>query len=147
MIQQGEMTIIDTTTYRCLKIDTDGYAHLKNILHEQGRPKLVLQKYCPYIVDSKIIVPEKPKYVKHKPATKVNITSVIKENTDLQITNSARYFIAEWVETALSNLVDSAHQNAISRGDKRITAAHFYWLETNDPPSGYWPSNEKYMRD
>ena len=108
MIQQGDMTIIDTTTYRCLKIDTDGYAHLKNILHEQGRPKLVLQKYCP---------------------------------------NSAKYFIAEWAETALSNLVNNAHQNAISRGDKRITAAHFYWLETNDPPLGYWPSNEKYMRD
>ena len=29
MIQQGEMTIIDAITYRCLKIDNEGYAHLK----------------------------------------------------------------------------------------------------------------------
>ena len=67
MIQAGEMTIIDTITYRCIKIDDEGYAHLKNILHEQGRPKLVLQKYCPYIKDNAIVIPEKPQIPKHKP--------------------------------------------------------------------------------
>ena len=118
MIQQGEMTIIETTTYRCLKIDSDGYAHLKNILHEQGRPKLILQKYCPYVVDGQI-----------------------------QISNSAKYFIAEWVETALANLVSNAHRNAELREDGRLTAAHFYWLETNTAPNGFWPSNEKYMKE
>ena len=25
MIEQGQMTIIDTTTYRCIKIDNEGY--------------------------------------------------------------------------------------------------------------------------
>lgn len=147
MIEQGEMTIIDTVTYRCIKVDKEGYAHLKNILHEQGRPKLVRQKYCPYIEEGKLIIPEKPVIAKAKPTTKINVTALIKENTELTISNSAKYFIAEWVETALSNLVSNAHQNAISRGDKRITAAHFYWLETNTAPNGHWPSNEKYMQD
>ena len=147
MIEQGEMTIIGTLTYRCIKIDTEGYAHLKNILHEQGRPKLVVQKYCPYIEEGKLIVPDKPAPVKHKPATKLNITALIKENTDLQVSNSAKYFIAEWVETAMNNLIAQANKSAISRGDSRLTAAHFFWLETNTSPIGYWPSNEKYMKD
>jgi len=147
MIEQGEMTIIESITYRCIKIDTDGYAHLKNILHEQGRPKLILQKYCPYIEEGNLIVPDKPAPVKHKPATKINITALIRENTDLQVSNSAKYFIAEWVETALNNLVSNANQNATLRGDSRLTAAHFFWLETNNQPNGHWPSNEKYMRD
>tara|TARA_R100001510_G_C7653556_1_gene211822 strand:- start:183 stop:632 length:450 start_codon:yes stop_codon:yes gene_type:complete len=147
MIQAGEMTIIDTTTYRCIKIDEEGYAHLKNILHEQGRPKLVLQKYCPYLKDNAIVIPEKPQIPKHKPKTKVNITKLFKENTDLQVSNQARYFVGEWVETALCNLIANAEENAISRGDSRITAAHFFWLETNTAPNGYWPSNMKYMKE
>lgn len=147
MIEQGEMTIIGTLTYRCIKVDTEGYAHLKNILHEQGRPKLVLQEHCPYIVEGKLIIPNKPAAVKYKPATKINVTALIKENTDLQISNSAKYFIAEWVETAMNNLVAQANKSAISRGDSRLTAAHFFWLETNTSPIGYWPTNEKYMKD
>tara|TARA_R110001592_G_scaffold13564_11_gene61952 strand:- start:821 stop:1264 length:444 start_codon:yes stop_codon:yes gene_type:complete len=147
MIQQGDMTIIETTTYRCLKIDSDGYAHLKNILHEQGRPKLVIQKYCPYVVDGKIVTPEKPEPKPIARTTKINVTKLIKENTELTISNSAKYFIAEWVETALCNLVSQAAQNAIRRGDKRITAAHFYWMETNTSPEGYWPENEEYMKE
>lgn len=147
MIKAGEMTIIGTTTYRCLKIDESGYAHLKNILHEQGRPKLVLQKYCPYLKDNKIIIPEKPKYQRPKPTTKVNVTKLIKETTDLQISNEAKYFITQWVETAISNLVSNAEGNAIKRGDSRLTAAHFFWLETNTAPDGYWPENTEYIKE
>lgn len=147
MIQQGDMTIIDTITYRCIRIDNEGYAHLKNILHEQGRPKLFLQKYCPFVKDGKIITPEKPKAETHKPTTKINVTQLIKESTDLQISNQAKYFIAEWIETAICNLVSNAHNSAVERGDSRITAAHFYWLETNTAPTGYWPSNIEYMQD
>lgn len=147
MIQQGEMTIIDTVTYRCLKVDEEGYAHLKNILHEQGRPKLVLQKYCPYIKDGRMVIPEKPVYQRPKPTTKVNVTQLIKENTDLQVSNEAKYFITQWVETAISNLVNNAEENAIRRGDSRLTAAHFFWLETNTAPDGYWPENTEYIQD
>tara|TARA_R100000734_G_C3304505_1_gene95010 strand:- start:276 stop:719 length:444 start_codon:yes stop_codon:yes gene_type:complete len=147
MIQQGEMTIIDAITYRCLKIDEEGYAHLKNILHEQGRPKLVLQKYCPYIKDNQIIIPEKPVYQRPKPTTKISITKLIRENTDFQVSNDARFFITEWVETAIANMIANAEENAINRGDSRITEAHFFWLETNTAPNGYWPSNKEYMQD
>ena len=137
MIQQGEMTIIDTVTYRCIQIDSEGYAHLKNILHEQGRPKKVLQKYCPYIQDGQLIIPEKPKYKPPPRTTKINVTQIIKENTNL----------SEWVETAICNLISNAEQNAIFRGDNRIDAGHIFWLETNSLPDGYWKENKKYMQD
>jgi histone H3/H4 len=146
MIQQGEMTIIDAITYRCLKVE-DGYAHLKNIIHEQGRPKLVKAEYCPYIRDGELVVPEQPKPERYSKKTKINITSLIKENTDLVVSNDAKYFITEWVETAISNLIANAEESAINRNDKRITAAHFFWLETNEIPVGYWPENMKYMQE
>ena len=41
MIEQGDLTIIGTTTYLCIKIE-DGFAYLKNVLHEQGRAKKVI---------------------------------------------------------------------------------------------------------
>ena len=87
MIQQGEMTMIGSVTYRCLKIDSEGYAHLKNIIHEQGRPKLVLQKYCPYIVNGNLVVPEKPVYQRPKPATKINVTKLIKQNIEFEFSD------------------------------------------------------------
>jgi len=146
MIKQGEMTIIDAITYRCLKVE-EGHAHLKNIIHEQGRPKIVLAEYCPYIRDGELIVPEKPEQEKYSKKTKINITSLIKENTDLVVSNDAKYFITEWVETAICNLIANAEESAISRHDKRITAAHFFWMETNECPIGYWPENMKYMQE
>ena len=38
MIQKGQLTVIDMETYTCIDVK-DGYAYLKNVLHEQGRPK------------------------------------------------------------------------------------------------------------
>ena len=146
MIQQGEMTIIDSITYRCIKVDKEGNAHLKNIIHAQGRPKIIKQKYCPYVLGGKLITPEKPKPEPIPRVTKINITQLIKENTELIVSNEAKYFIGEWVETAISNLIANAEESAISRGDKRITAGHFYWMETNGCPIGYWPENRKYMQ-
>ena len=146
MIEQGEMTIIDAITYRCIKIEDD-YALLKNIIHEQGRPKKVKREYCPYIRDGELIVPEKPQPIPYVRKTKINVTALIKENTDLVISNEAKYFLTEWVETAISNLIANAEQNAIKRGDSRITAGHIFWLETNNLPNGYWKENREYMQD
>jgi hypothetical protein len=152
MIQQGEMTIImdkrgQPQTYRCVRIES-GDAILRNVKTDGagGTNKTVPVKECPYVKDGELITPEIPKYVRPKPKTKINITSTIKKNTDLQLSNSARYFIAEWLETALLNVVANAEANAIKRGDKRISAAHVFWLETNIAPEGYWPENEEYMK-
>mgnify|MGYP001361431895 FL=1 len=55
--------------------------------------------------------------------------------------------MTQWVETAIANLISNAEENATIRGESRLTAAHFFWLETNTAPNGYWPSNAEYMQD
>tara|TARA_R100000081_G_C4816169_1_gene175288 strand:- start:1963 stop:2415 length:453 start_codon:yes stop_codon:yes gene_type:complete len=150
MIKAGEMTIImsrgQPKTYICIRIENNN-AVLRDITTEGagGKYKVIPVKECPYVVDGNIITPE----VKTQPKIKttLNITKLIKKNTDLQISNSARYFFAEWLETALLNLLANAEENALNRRDKRITAAHIHWLETNTSPNGYWPENEEYMKE
>jgi len=146
MIEQGQMTIIGSVTYRCIKIDGEN-AYLKNILHEQGRPLVMERKYCPYVLDGKLITPEKPKPEKYVASTKINISKIIKENTDLTVSNDAKYFLTQWAETALANMINHAEQNALERGDRRIRPAHIFWIETNDSPLGYWVANNDYMKD
>ena len=50
MIQKGQLTVIDMETYTCIDVK-DGYAYLKNVLHEQGRPKKMLQHLVPYFTE------------------------------------------------------------------------------------------------
>jgi len=149
MIEVGGLTIMINNgkrqTYRCIKIDSD-IAHLKNVLHDQGRPTKVPVKECPYMEDGKLIVPEKPVEKKPRTRSKVNITSIVKDNTDLQISRTAKNFLYEWVETAIANVITNAEQNAMERGDARITAAHIHWLETNERVAGYWKEHEKYIK-
>ena len=146
MISIGELTIIDSTTYRCLKIE-NGVAHLKNIIHNQGRPTKIPVNECPYMESGIIVIPKKIPSVPKRTKSKVNLTALIKENTDLQISRSAKNLLYEWVETAVGNVVSNAEQNALVRGERRITAAHIHWLETNHRVEGFWKENENYLKD
>jgi hypothetical protein len=150
MIEVGGLTIISKNgkrnTFRCLKIE-NGVAFLKNVLHDQGRPTQIPVSECPYMEDGKLIVPEKPVEVRPRTRSKLSLTSILKEHTDLQISRTAKNFIYEWAETAIANMITNAEQNAIERGDARITAAHIHWLETNHRVSGYWKENENYIRE
>jgi hypothetical protein len=146
MIKDGEMTIINAITYRCIKLE-DGYAHLKDITTGSGRPKKVKIDECPYVKDGKLVVPEKKVTPPHKGKSIIRISSLAKESTELSVSKNAKYFLAEWAETAIANLLAKAEESAKSLGHKRITEAHIFWLETNDFDAGYWPSNKEYMRE
>ena len=146
MIERGQLTIIGSNTYRCIKIE-EGYAYLKNILHEQGRATKVKVEECPYIENDVLIVPEKKIEKKPRTRSKINLSTLMKENTDLQISRSTKNFLMEWVETAIANQVNLAEKNAIRLGHSRITAAHIYWLETNTDIEGYWKDNEDYVKN
>lgn len=145
MIEQGQLTMIGTNTYRCIKVK-EGYAYLKNILHEQGRATKVKVEECPYIENDVLIVPEKKVEKKPRTRSKLNLSNLMKEHTDLQISRSAKNFLMEWVETAIANQIASAERNAIRLGHGRLTAAHFYWLETNHDVEGYWKEHEDYIK-
>ena len=147
MIKEGELTIIDSNTYSCVKIE-DGVAHLRDVSVETGgRNKLVKVAECPYVENGKLIVPEKIEPPKYKGKTKVNLTRLLKEITPLTVSTKAKWFLAEWVETAVANLVANAEESAKSLGHRRITEAHLYWLETNEIPVGHWPSNLEYLKE
>tara|TARA_R100000406_G_C3114370_1_gene125170 strand:- start:2304 stop:2756 length:453 start_codon:yes stop_codon:yes gene_type:complete len=150
MIEVGALTVMvnngKRNTYRCLKIE-NGVAHLKNILHEQGRPTKIPVKECPYMEDGKLIVPEKVVEKRPRTRSKLNLTSILKDNTDLQISRTAKNFLYEWAETAIANMITNAEQNALERGDARISAAHIHWLETNERVAGYWKEHEQYIKD
>ena len=145
MIEKGQLTMIGTNTYLCIKIE-EGFAYLKNILHEQGRAKKIKVDECPFVKDNQLIVPEKIVVKKPRTKSKVNLSSLIRENTDLQISRSAKNFLMEWLETAVANVVSNAEKNAIRLGHSRITAAHIYWVETNYAVEGYWKDNENYIK-
>jgi len=152
MIEQGGMTIIkdkqgQPQTYRCVRIE-DGNAVLRNVLTDGagGKPKIVPVKECPYVKDNQLVIPEKEEYIRPKAKTTINLSKIIKENSELRVTRSARYFLAEWMETALLNLLANAEENALSKGAKTISAAHVFWLETNTAPNGFWPEHENYMK-
>lgn len=149
MIKRGELTIVDSTTYHCIKIK-NGYAYLKNILHSRGRARKIKVSECPYIDTSgenhELIIPEKKVEKKPRTRSKVNLSSLIKENTELQVSRSAKNFLMEWVETSVGNMVANAEKNAMQLGHGRITAAHIHWIETNEEVEGYWKENEEYAK-
>ena len=146
MIKEEEFTIIKSRTYRCIKVE-NGIAHLKDVGIAKGRPKLVRVEECPYIENGKLIVPEIPVKPKYKRKTTLSIPKIIKEVTDLSVSTNAKYFIAEWIETAVANLIANGEASAKNLGHKRITEAHIYWMETNDLPIGHWKSNMEYMKE
>ncbi len=146
MIKEGELTMIKFVTYRCIRVE-NGMAHLKDVTTDKGRAKLVRVEECPYIENSKLIVPEIPAKPKYKRKTTLSIPKIIKEVTDLTVSTNAKYFIAEWIETAVANLIANGEASAKNLGHKRITEAHIYWMETNDLPIGHWKSNMEYMKE
>jgi histone H3/H4 len=145
MIEVGDMTIIGTTTYRCIRIDNDDNVFLKNILHDKGRALVYKRDLCPYIENNLLVVPEQPK--KKRMTTRVNISKVVKESTNLVVSNTAKRFLVEWVDTAIANLIANAEENAALRGKQKITAADLFWLETNNLPSGHWKDNEVFFKE
>ena len=149
MIKKGEMTIIDGQAFRCIKVDSDGYAHLKNVIHEQGRPKKIHKSKCPYIVDGKVVEPTKVKKKNLRVSGTINIGTLMRDLTERQVSREAVAFMKEWIETFMVNMMTWADNNAEERGDSRITAAHIYWYEM-DPRhdllgKGYWPSQNEYV--
>lgn len=146
MIEAGQMTIVDSRTYSCVRVE-DGFAFLKDIAKQQGRTRKIRVEECPYIEGGKVIVPKKQK--KESLSSVININKIIKEHTDLQVSRSAKALLLDWVEGAVSALVSNANANAIRLGHSRVTAAHIYWLElgtNNLTEYGYWKDNEEHFK-
>ena len=146
MIEEGGLTVIEFKTYSCVKIDSEGYAHLKDITTTQGRPKKLLAKKVPYVIDGKFITPEPEPVEQYKMNTTFSLRKIATSETDLSISHGAIRLLKEWTDTAIRNMIANAERNAEIRGKTTIEAAHFFWLETNMQVEGYWPDNNEYAK-
>ena len=146
MIAVGGLTVIDFKTYSCVKIDMEGYAHLKDITTTQGRPKKMKAVLVPYFENGVFITPEPEPVEEFKVKTKISVRKVAKEEVEMPISNSAIRLLSEWADTGIRNAIINAQHNATIRGGKTIQAADVYWLETNNQVRGYWPTQNEYAK-
>lgn len=146
MIEVGGLTVIDFKTYSCVKIDMEGYAHLKDITTTQGRPKKMKAVLVPYFENGVFITPEPEPVEDFKVQTKISVRKVAKEEVEMPISNSAIRLLSEWADTGIRNAIINAQHNAMIRGGKTIQAADIYWFETNNQVRGYWPTQNEYAK-
>jgi len=148
MINIGDMTIIDIKPYRCVKIE-DGMAYLKSAVDEQrGRLKKIDVKSVPYFDENgQLVKPPKLK-VSRKRLMRFNYMKAVKKEIELPVSHDLAYLVSEHLEDLVSHLASKAERNAIIRGDDRVTASHWFYLEmTQDEGIGYWEQNKERAKD
>ena len=148
MIKEGMFTIIALKPYRCVKIEA-GVAFFQSATDEtRGRLKEIPVELAPYFDENGDIVnPAKPSMTR-KRLKRFDFMRVVKEETEMSLSHDLAYFIAEHLDNLVRQMTMNAELNAISRGDERITSAHWYWLDI--PVSGgegYWPNNVEMAKD
>jgi|TARA_R100000329_G_scaffold51841_1_gene47774 histone H3/H4 len=146
MIEKDAFTIINNKTYQCVKIE-NGFAYLRNILSDRGKFLKLRVEQVPYLDENnKLIKPPKEKINRFR--STLNFKKMLCQETDLKISRDALVLMKEWLETSLADMIAYAEENALSRGDNTITAAHVYWweLSENQDTTGYWPEQIDYVR-
>lgn len=148
MITEGAITLIDQLPYTCIKVE-EGVAFLKRVGDEnRGRFKRMDAKFVPYLnKEKKLIVPEIPPLSRRK-MERFHYMKAIKEEIDLPISHDLSYFVAEHIDHLVRQLAEKAEINANMKGDKRITSAHWYWLDlTPEGGHGFWPDHVEFAKD
>tara|TARA_R110000751_G_scaffold79711_3_gene160681 strand:+ start:10452 stop:10919 length:468 start_codon:yes stop_codon:yes gene_type:complete len=131
----GDISLIDNEPYQVKEIK-DGKVFLRKLT---GRKIIeMLPNEIPYFENDKLIIPERADWNKMPISTNINISKLLKSNTDLQVSKPFMAFVKENIETIILNLLDEAETLAILQNKKRLEPAHWYWL---DLP---FPMNNKY---
>ena len=123
-------------------------AHLKKVGDEtRGRFRKMDAILVPYLDEKgKLIVP-KPPPVNRKRMVRFHFMKVIKEEVDMPVSHDLAYFVAEWLADLVMSGAHEAENNALRRGDVKITSAH--WPPNRDLSNqqGYWEQNKDYAKD
>ena len=94
----------------------------------------MLPDEIPYFDENnKLITPKRADWSKMPIDTKINISKLLKSNTDLQVSKPFMAFVKENIETIILNLLDEAETLALLQNKKRLEPAHWYWLELPFP--------------
>jgi hypothetical protein len=148
VITEGSMTLIDHLPYNCVKIE-GGVAFLKRVGEEtRGRFKKMDAKLVPYVSEKgELIVPKAPP-PNRKKMTRFHFLKVIKDEVSLPLSHDLAYFVAEHLETLVSELARIAEDNALMMGHSRISSNHWYSLQLSpEQGKGHWPEHIEYAKD
>tara|TARA_R110002020_G_scaffold42162_3_gene123834 strand:+ start:3480 stop:3947 length:468 start_codon:yes stop_codon:yes gene_type:complete len=147
VIKEGSMTLLEHMPYICIKIES-GVAHLKKVGDEtRGRFRKMEANLVPYLDEKgKLIVP-KPPPVNRKRMLRFHFMKVIKEEVDLPVSHDLAYFVAEWLSDLVMFGAHEAENNALRRGDDKITSAHWPPNRELSNQRGYWEQNKEYAKD
>jgi|TARA_R110002012_G_scaffold66028_3_gene172872 histone H3/H4 len=127
----GDISLIDNEPHQVKEIK-DGKVFLRKLT---GRKIIeMLPDEIPYFDENnKLITPKRADWSKMPIDTKINISKLLKSNTDLQVSKPFMAFVKENIETIILNLLDEAETLALLQNKKRLEPAHWYWLELPFP--------------
>jgi hypothetical protein len=142
----GDISLIDNEPHQVKEIK-NGMVYLRKLT---GR-KIVemLPNEIPYFDDdNNLIVPKRTDWTKMKIDTKINISRLLKSNTDLQVSKPFMAFVKENIETVILGLLDEAETLALSQNKRRLEPAHWYWLDLPFPMNNrYIISQNEYAKE
>jgi len=122
----GDQTILGTEVFQVKEVK-DGLVSLRKI---GGRKQItMLADEIPYFKDGTLVIPDSHAWKKMTIDTKINLSKLLKGNTELQVSKPFMAFVREHVETLVIDLLEEAESLAIKRGQKRLEPAHWYWLD------------------
>ena len=136
----GDISLIDNEPHQVKEIK-DGKVFLRKLT---GRKIIeMLPDEIPYFDENnKLIVPKRADWAKMPIDTKINISKLLKSNTDLQVSKPFMAFVKENIETIILNLLDEAETLALLQNKKRLEPAHWYWLELPFPMSNTYNAKQ-----
>jgi hypothetical protein len=122
----GTQVIMGTDVYQ-IKSIVDGSIELRKL----GGRKIIhmLPDEIPYFHEGELITPEQYNWRKTTIDTNINISRLLKSNTELQVSKPFMAFAKENIEALISLLLHDAEELAHSRGQKRLDPGHWPWLE------------------
>tara|TARA_R100000781_G_scaffold46727_1_gene31470 strand:- start:451 stop:921 length:471 start_codon:yes stop_codon:yes gene_type:complete len=141
----GDVSLIDNEPYQIKEIKR-GKVYLKKLT---GRKIIELSpNEIPYFEDGKLITPETTDWRKIPIDTKINLSKLLKGNSQLQVSKPFMAFVKENIETVVLSLLEEAETLAISQNKRRLEPAHWYWLELPFPMvNTYKKSQNEYAKE
>jgi hypothetical protein len=140
----GDVSLIDNEPYQIKEIK-DGRVFLRKLT---GRRIIeLLPDEIPYFKNGELVVPEKSDWGKIPIDTKINLSKLLKGNSELQVSKPFMAFVKENIETIIINLLEGSIDLAITKGHKRLEPAHWYWLEIPNISHTYTKQHNEYAKE
>jgi hypothetical protein len=122
----GTQVIMGTDVYQ-IKSMLDGAIELRKL---GGRKTIhMLPDEIPYFDNGELITPTQYNWRKTTIETRINLSRLLKSNTELQVSKPFMALAMENIESLIVRCLLDAEELALSRRQKRLDPGHWPWLE------------------